>query len=232
MNIHYFQHVPFEGLGCIEGWAQALGHHLSATRFFENEPLPEIEAIDWLVVMGGPMGASDEDKYSWLPLEKKFIEKAIGQAKVVIGVCLGAQLIADVLGAKVYPNEYKEIGWFPIQITDEGQISSLFGFLPHQFNVFHWHGDTFDTPAGAVHLARSAACRNQAFVYAGRVLGLQFHLELSPYNVKELIKNCSAELADGKFIQSRSQLLEPREEFKSTNKAIEGVLDRIEKLGC
>src|SRR3990172_6021504 len=139
MNIHYFQHVPFEGLGCIEGWAQALGHHLSATRFFENEPLPEIEAIDWLVVMGGPMGAGDEDKYSWLPLEKIFIEKAIGQAKVVIGVCLGAQLIADVLGAKVYPNEYKEIGWFPIQITDEGQISSLFGFLPSQFNVFHLH---------------------------------------------------------------------------------------------
>lgn len=231
MKIHYFQHVPFEGLGCIEGWARAASHHLSATRFFENEPLPEIETIDWLVVMGGPMGAGDEERYPWLTPEKKFIEKAIGQGKVVLGVCLGAQLIADVLGAKVFPNEYREIGWFPIRLTNEGRNSTLFRFLPHEFDVFHWHGDTFDMPVSAVHLARSEACRNQAFMYAEQVLGLQFHLELSPDNVKELIKNCSAELVEGKFIQSYSQLLEPTEVFNCTNRVIKELLDRIPSRG-
>lgn len=231
MKIHYFQHVPFEGLGCIEGWARAASHHLSVTRFFENGLLPEIESIDWLVVMGGPMGAGDEKKYSWLTPEKKFIEKAIGQGKVVLGVCLGAQLIADVLGAKVYPNEYREIGWFPIQLTNAGRSSTLFGFLPYEFDVFHWHGDTFDIPVSAVQLARSEACGNQAFMYAEHVLGLQFHLELSPDNVEELIKNCSAELVEGKFIQSHSQLLEPAESFKCTNRMIIEVLDRIQRMG-
>ncbi|MFN8006757.1 MAG: type 1 glutamine amidotransferase [Terriglobia bacterium] len=231
MKIHYFQHVPFEGLGCIEDWARTTGHRLSSTRFFANDPLPEIETIDWLVIMGGPMGAGDEGKYPWLTPEKQFIEKVIEVGKVVLGVCLGAQLIADVLGSRVYPNQHKEIGWFPLELTEAGQRSTQLGFLPAKFNVFHWHGDTFDLPVGAVHLAHSEACRNQAFMYTERVLGLQFHLELSPDNVKELIKNCSAEIVEGKFIQNRSQLFDPREGFEWSNMAIKEVLDRMQKVG-
>ena len=161
MRIHYLQHVRFEGLGCIETWAQSEKHSLTGTHFFQNDPLPELGNLDWLIVMGGPMGVADEQKYPWLTTEKRFIEKAIRDGKTVLGICLGAQLIADVLGARVYSIQHKEIGWFPIELTDEGQRSSLLGFIPDQFDVFHWHGDTFDLPDGATHLARSEACQTR-----------------------------------------------------------------------
>jgi GMP synthase (glutamine-hydrolysing) len=227
MRLHYFQHVPFEGLGCIEGWAKSERHALSLTRFFKNEPLPQLGEIDWLIVMGGPMGACDEDKYPWLAAEKLFIAKVIVAGKVVLGICLGAQLIADVLGARVYPNKFKEIGWFPIELTKEARCSSLFDFLPGQQMVFHWHGDTFDLPDGAVHIAKSDACKNQAFVYRDKVIGLQFHLELTAENVKDLLGNCSADLVEGQFIQSPGKMLQQKEVFEETNRTMETLLTRI-----
>jgi GMP synthase-like glutamine amidotransferase len=227
MKLCYFQHVPFEGLGCIEDWAKFENHVLSFTRFFQNDPLPQLGEIDWLIVMGGPMGALDEGKYSWLVAEKRFIERAIIAGKVVIGICLGAQLIADVLGAEVYPNPFKEIGWFPIQLTPAAQRSELFDFMSGQQEVFHWHGDTFDLPDGAVHIARSDACRNQAFVYKDKVIGLQFHLELTSENVRNLIENCSADLVEGAFIQSPSEMLLHKEAFEETNRTMDKLLTRI-----
>ena len=231
MRIHYFQHVSFEGLGCIETWARKEKHQLTGTRFYQNDPLPELENLDWLVVMGGPMGVADEQKYPWLTPEKRCIERAIHAGKTVLGVCLGAQLVADVLGARVYPNRHKEIGWFPIELTEEGRRSSLLGFLPVKFDVFHWHGDTFDLPAGAVHLARSEACEHQAFVYTERVVGLQFHLELTPPNVSELIPNCADELVESKYIQSPSQMLSRTSDFQQTNQAMNEILARLLGLG-
>src|SRR2546428_2396131 len=118
MNIHYFQHVPFEGLGCIEDWANRKSHVLSSTRFFEKHTLSDLKTIDWLIVMGGPMGVYDESEYLWLKEEKEFIKKAIDANKVVIGICLGSQLIAEVLGAKVYKNKFTEIGWFPVEVFE------------------------------------------------------------------------------------------------------------------
>ncbi|MBV9468373.1 MAG: type 1 glutamine amidotransferase, partial [Abitibacteriaceae bacterium] len=143
MRIHSFQHVPFEGLASIEAWATSRGHTLSASKFYNSEPLPQIEEIDWLIVMGGPMNIYEENKYPWLVPEKHFIKQAIDRQKPVLGICLGAQLIADVLGAKVTRNPSVEIGWFPIQLTAAALNSPLFSFLPSQFPVLHWHGDTF-----------------------------------------------------------------------------------------
>ncbi|WP_218188034.1 type 1 glutamine amidotransferase [Desulfosarcina cetonica] len=115
MRAHYFQHVPFEGLGSIQDWLETAGYTVTATRFFEPWTLPALEEIDFLVVMGGPMSVNDTDQFDWLVAEKQFIHDAVMAGKAVLGICLGAQLIASALGARVYPNPVKEIGWFPIQ---------------------------------------------------------------------------------------------------------------------
>ena len=189
MKLHWLQHVPFEGLGIIEEWAEASGFEISCTRLFAGGRLPEIETFDWLVVMGGPMGIYDYEDHPWLAAEKQFIKTAIEADKTVLGICLGAQLIADVLGAKVYPGPQKEIGWFPIQRA-EGAPK----IIPDQLTAFHWHGDTFEIPDGAVRLASSEACKNQGFVYNDRVAALQFHLETTPESMEALIENCADEL--------------------------------------
>src|SRR6478672_4002501 len=160
-HIHYVQHVPFEGLGCIETWAFEKGHTLSATKFYQGDPLPELATIDWLVVMGGPMSGHDETQHPWLKDEKKFIKQAIAAGKTVVGICLGAQLIADVLGAHVYKNTYKEIGWF--EVTRTAPENDLLNDLNIPFPVFHWHGDTFDLSDDAQTLLQSKVCANQAF---------------------------------------------------------------------
>ena len=109
LRIHYFKHVSFEGLASIQEWSTKNGHILTSTNFYLNENLPHLDSIDWLIVMGGPMSVEDEKKFHWLSKEKIFIRKAIEKGKTVIGICLGAQLIAQILGAKVYPNKQKEI---------------------------------------------------------------------------------------------------------------------------
>jgi GMP synthase-like glutamine amidotransferase len=230
MRIHYFQHVPFEGLGSIEQWIRARRYHLTATKLYQSDPMPEMEGVDLLVIMRGPMGVHDEDRLPWLAMEKRFIEKATSKGKAVLGICLGGQLIADVLGTRVYPNRSKEIGWFPIELTEAGQRSPLFGFLPARLEVFHWHGDAFDLPAAAVHMARSEACTHQAFVYNERVIGLQFHLEFTPKGVEALIQNCSGELVKGSYIETPSQLMAHPKAFRIINGAMDKLLSRIEQM--
>jgi len=114
MRAHYLQHVPFEGLASIGRWLDAAGYEISATRLFDPEKLPSLDNIDLLVIMGGPMSVNDEKAFPWLAAEKQFVRDAIDSGKAVLGICLGAQLIASALGARVYPNAVKEIGWFPI----------------------------------------------------------------------------------------------------------------------
>jgi len=228
MKLHYLQHVPFEGLGIIEEWAIARGAAITVTQLFHNEPLPEIGAFDWLVVMGGPMGIYDHAEHPWLVAEKEFIQQAIAAQKTVVGICLGAQLIADGLGAKVYPGPQKEIGWFPIQ-RSEGAPD----LLPEEPIVFHWHGDTFDLPDGATRLASSAACRNQGFVYNDRVVALQFHLETTPASMEALIENCSDELpgVDGAsssiYVQTAEQMRAGLPNLGAINAAMEALLDAL-----
>jgi GMP synthase (glutamine-hydrolysing) len=229
VRIHYFQHVPFEGLGAIENWGRSHHHQFGATRFYHHDPLPDLNAIDWLVVMGGPMSVHDEDQYPWLTDEKRFIEEAISREKVVVGICLGAQLIADVLGARVYPNQEKEIGWFPIALTEMGRHSQLFDFLPKKLKVFHWHGETFDLPRDAVHIASSEGCRHQAFTYRERILGLQFHLESTPESVEDLLQNSRGELREGRCIQNPEQIRGRPEDFEGINRAMSDILRRLQR---
>jgi GMP synthase (glutamine-hydrolysing) len=228
MRIHYFQHVPFEGLGNIEDWIISKRHSLSSTRFYNKEAPPKLDDIDWLIIMGGPMGAYEENIYPWFAAEKRFIGQAINKGVKVLGVCLGAQLIASVLGAKVYRNAHKEIGWFPINLTKEGRVSTLFRELPAEFLAFHWHGDTFDLPSGAKHLAENIACKNQAFSYGNQVLALQFHLDLRKDNIEEWVQSGTNELVKAPYIQSAEQMLAQDNQFVIIEKYMRQIMDNLE----
>lgn len=229
MNIHYLQHVSFETPESVITWALSQEHKISSTRFHKNEILPKAEDIDCLLIMGGPMGANDDALYPWLKQEKKFIEEAILKNKIVVGICLGAQLIANVLGTKVYKNPYKEIGWFPIHFTPDAKKISYFSSFPEKLDVFHWHGDTFDLPHNAVHIAKSEACTNQAFLYGDKILGLQFHLEVSEALIEKLIVNCSTELIPDKFVQSTVNIYNGKKNASINNIYLNNIFKKLEE---
>lgn len=227
MNIHFLQHVPFEGLASIRGWIERGGHQVGCTRLYAGDGFPRPDTVDLLIVMGGPMGVYDEQQYPWLAAEKSFLRAVIAAGRRVLGICLGAQLIADVLGARVYPNGQKEIGWFPVTRAAAAQESPFGELLPERFQAFHWHGDTFDLPPGAVHLAQSAVCRHQAYAIDDRILGLQFHLETTPESAHELIEHGADELVDAPTIQSPEQMLAEPARFAELNRLMNLLLDGL-----
>ena len=227
MNLHYFQHVPFEDLGRIRDWATGNGHEITRTRFFANESPPPPEDIECLVIMGGPMSVYEENRYPWLSLEKRAIEQALKADKTILGICLGAQFLADVLGAKVYPNAHKEIGWFPVKKVPTASDSSLFESFPREVEAFHWHNDTFDIPTGCTHIAKSDCCEHQAFVYGDRAVALQFHLETTRTSAARLIHNCADEEHDGPFVQTGTSMLSDEGRFKRINNTMCALMDEL-----
>jgi GMP synthase-like glutamine amidotransferase len=227
MRAHWFQHVPFEGLGSIEPWLVSNGYTVTCTRFFESVVCPEPEDVDFLVIMGGPMSVNDESDYPWLVPEKQFLRAYLRSGKPALGICLGAQMIATVAGANVYRNPVKEIGWFPVQAVSSG-TDALFSFPP-SMTVFHWHGETFDLPPGAARLARSEGCENQAFQLGEKVIGLQFHLETTPLAAAAIIENCRNELVPGRYVQSAADL---RSIGVHQYELVNRVMDRILAFLC
>lgn len=228
MRIHALQHVAFEGLGYIGQWIADHGHSLTLTRLYAGEPLPVLADVDRLVIMGGPMNIYEDDRYPWLPGERQFIRQAIDAGKSAVGVCLGAQLLADALGSRVVAGAHKEIGWWPIRMTEAGRRSGFLDDLPAQTTVFHWHGDTFAVPADAIHLAESEGCMSQAFLYDHRILGLQFHLESTPATVQALLDHCRDELVPGRYIQTANEISAADPEmFAGINRLLTTLLDRL-----
>jgi GMP synthase-like glutamine amidotransferase len=227
LSIHTFMHVPFEGLGCIEQWIKDNNHSPGYTRFYEDYRLPDQETIDWLIVMGGPMSVSDEAIYPWLAEEKAFIRKTIELGKTVIGICLGSQLIAEVLGAKVYPNNQKEIGWYDVSLSDRASELPLFTGFEKQFQVFHWHGDTYNIPEGSKHLMSSSVTPNQAFLYNGKVLGLQFHLEVTTQSLQSMVDHGREELVENNTIQSAVAILCETRYIDDNNRKMFQLLDYL-----
>ncbi len=231
MNVHVLLHAPFEGLGSIDAWLHKRGASIQYTRFYDSGTLPDLTGVDFVIAMGGPMSVNDEQQYPWLKQEKAFIYKAICQDVPVLGVCLGAQLIANSFGARVFPNRYKEIGWFPIEAvhTDSDRLP-----FPKQTTAFHWHGETFDLPKGAVPLARSAGCENQAFQIGRNVIGLQCHLETTPETLALMIENNRGEwqrplrLIEDKYIQTENAMRNvPESAYSQINNLMDNILSYV-----
>jgi GMP synthase-like glutamine amidotransferase len=226
VRAHILQHVPFESPGSILTALPARGADVGVTRLYAGDPLPLWADVDLLVVMGGPMSVNDEAEYPWLVDEKALVADVIANGRAVLGVCLGAQVIASALGDRVFKNREPEIGWFPIQPTVEGEAMGLNGSGP----VFHWHGETFDLPAGATLLASSAGCANQAFALGPRVLGLQFHLEVTPAGVLRMIEHGRHELTPSRFVQSEAEILnEPPERYEGANAVLDELIKNLLK---
>ncbi len=192
------QHVPFEGPAAIADWAAARGIGVTVRHLYRGDPLPEPHEFAMLAIMGGPMSANDEATLPWLAPEIARVGEAIASDKIVLGVCLGAQIIAKTLGAKVYGAAQKEIGWFPVRA---GAAHALFEGLPDAFMAFHWHGETFDLPEKAERLASSPVTANQAFAVGRKVLGLQFHMEATRESVNALVDHAAEEIGDGAYEQ-------------------------------
>ena len=227
MRVHILQHVAFEGPAAIEKWLMDRNYTFTITKFFQRDSLPAQDDFDVLIVMGGPMGVEDCQQYPWLVEERQFIQESIKRDKYILGICLGAQLIARACGARVTKNKYREIGWFDISIIEENLPEILKGVFPENTEVFHWHGDIFEIPQGAIHFAASEACANQGFVLNGRVIALQFHIETTKDSAALLVQNCRHELDSSSYVQSEEQILADSTRFNWINQMLSRLMENI-----
>ena len=213
-KILVFQHIPREHASHIASYADERSYDLDVVRFWEPYSIPRVEAYDGLVVLGGTMGAYEE--FPWKEEELSAIADHVGNVPM-LGVCLGAQLIAYALGADVYPHKrdgkhIKEVGHYTVELTEEGKGSPLFKGFPHTMRVLQWHGDTFDLPENAVHLAKGDGCLNQAFSY-GNAYGLQFHFEITA-DLLRTIAESDKEWAQRDFSLDEEKLFREAEELE------------------
>ena len=216
-KILVIQHVPFEGLGKLDIWCQLRAITPDIYRFFEERPLPDLIQYSGLIILGGPMGVLEVDRYPWLQREIQFIQSTIQAANIpILGICLGAQILASILGGSVQHAADKEIGWYPISISPDAKKHPFFQAWPEEFVTFHWHQDTFTPPKESFSIASSAACSQQGFYMEKQgnsgqtipIVGFQFHLEMTQEISKRLVESCHEDIATaGPFISSKKQIL-------------------------
>ena len=205
-----FQHAPSEPLGVLDPMLRRAGFRIRYVNFFrEPAAQPDVERYNGLIVLGGPMHADQTAAHPHLVTEIRAIREALRLQIPVLGICLGAQLLAAALGASVRPNPVREIGWYRLQCTDAAGADPLFCHLPGAAHVFQWHAYTFDLPQGAVHLASTPTCRNQAFRFGELAYGLQFHLEANEAQIQRWLR-IPAYRAE---VENESQLLQDTQHY-------------------
>lgn len=208
MRAHWIQHVPYEGLGHLEGWLAEHATEISCTRMFTDDPLPPADTVDLLIILGGPMSVNDGATLPWLTAEKAFIAQVIAAGSPTLGICLGAQLIAAALGARVGPSREREIGWWPVERVAPAPHSPphpLFRF-PERLTCLHWHGESFALPAAAHHLARSEGCEHQGMQIGRRAIGLQFHPEATPEWLSAVLAHSPGAPLPGSYVMTHNGL--------------------------
>jgi GMP synthase-like glutamine amidotransferase len=254
LRVHYFQHIQDEGLGSPAAWLARHDAVVTTSQFYrlkigedvctaigkqrgqEAIILPQHDDVDLLIIMGGEMSVNDEDKYPWLISEKRWLRKYVALGKPVVGLCLGAQLIASSLGATISKNALKEVGWWPVRAraidSVQKEQGEVFEF-PDEVTALSWHEDTYTLPPDAVGLAESDACAQQAFQYGDRALGFQFHAESTPRNLQLFLvdsgyQHLGASPASHRYIQPPAQIARAvAADFVAANAVLERALDFV-----
>ncbi|MFA1820168.1 type 1 glutamine amidotransferase [Virgibacillus oceani] len=232
MRIHALINYSIADLGMINNWAVEKGHIVTTTEVYENNQFPNMDKFDLLIILGGIVGAYEEDEHPWLKDEKKFIREAIESNKAILGICLGSQLIAEVLGGKVYPHEQTVIGWWPIRFLKEVENIPLFSGLKRELTLFQYHGDTFQLPEKSqdiVRLAENDATKNQAYIFKDRVVGLQFHPEFSEEKLHEIVSLHGHEIHPGPYTQLAKDFLGQLDHLNEAKTFLFTLLDNFEK---
>jgi len=231
MRIQLLEHDPEDFLRTnISFWAAEKGYPVKQTYVCNNEDLPPMDSFDWLMVMGGSQHAWDGQGNPWLQEEKAFVGEALAKGKLFLGICFGAQLLAEALGGRIFPNTYKEIGWHEVSLNRAGQASFLFQNIPASFITFHWHSDHFSLPRGCTRLADSKASENQAFVCNGRPLvGLQFHPEYTREMVTDYAREHSQDWVPDVFVSDKDKVLAQTKEIPDTYWLMATLLNNMER---
>ncbi len=227
MRVHYLQHEPLEGPCHVEAWARARGRALAGTRLHAGETPPRADDYDLLVLLGGAMNIYDEARHPWLAAEKRALREALGRGRPVLGICLGAQLLADAHGARVVRSPHAEIGWHPVTLAPGAAESPLMRGVPGTFMAFHWHFDAFELPGGATLLGGSEACAHQMAAFGGRALGVQFHPESTPASVDYLLEEFLHEMTPGPYVQSVAEIRAGIDAAAGMNRVLEMLLDNL-----
>jgi GMP synthase-like glutamine amidotransferase len=231
MRIQLLEHDPEDfSRTNISFWASEKKYQLKQTYVCNNEELPPVESFDWLMVMGGSPHGWDEQGNTWLREEKAFLSEVLAKGKIILGICFGAQLLAEALGGQIFPHRHKEIGWYEVSVNRKGQVSFLFQDVPQSFVTFHWHSDHFSLPPSCTRLASSKASENQAFVCEGRpVVGLQFHPEFTRDMVMYYAQEHSQDWVPDLYVSGKERVLARTKDIPDTYWLMEILLSNMER---
>jgi GMP synthase (glutamine-hydrolysing) len=228
MKIHFVIHADFEMPGIILYWARENGFEMTYTKTFKGEKLPQTEAFDWLILMGGPQSPLELDLYPYLADEIKLVERAVAADKVVLGFCLGAQVIGEAHGGKTERSPNKEVGIYPITLTEKGKKDPLLNGLEPTFQVMHWHNDMPGLGTDSAILAYSEGCPRQIVKYAPKIYGFQCHPEPTQNDIAGMVEHCESDLHPGRYVQTKEQLLGG--DFPAINRTMVKILNNLKDL--
>ncbi len=231
MRLHLLEHDPIDiRRNNITIWAEKKGYSVGSSDVFKGAKLPPLKDFDWLIVLGGSQHAWQEQEHPWLAAEKKYISEALSQDKIMLGICFGAQLLAEALGGRVFSNQKEEIGWYEVTVSAEGEKSFLLKNVPPMFLTFHWHSDHFTLPPGCTRLAFSEPTANQAYTADNsRVAGLQFHPEYTIEMIRYFATDYGHEWQKDQYVAGKEAVLSQSKQITQTYWLMERLLDNMDR---